>query len=45
MKASPIMLLKTNGEKMSETCLAIICMKIRQIKAASHYIYEKKGSY
>ena len=41
MKVSPIMLLKTHIEKMSETGHAIMCMKIRHIEAARHYIYEK----
>jgi hypothetical protein len=45
MKVSPIMLLKTHVEKMSETGLAIISMKIRHIETARHYIYEKTGSY
>ena len=45
MKVSPIMLLKTNTEKMSETGLAIICMKIIHIEAARHYVYEKKTCY
>ena len=45
MKVSPIMLLKTHVEKMSETSRAIISMKTRQIEAARHYIYEKTGSY
>ncbi len=40
MKVSPIMLLKTHVENMSEICLAIILMKIRQIKVACHYMYE-----
>jgi hypothetical protein len=44
MKVSPIMLLKTHVEKMSETGHAIICMKTRNIKVARHYIYEKKVS-
>ena len=44
MKVSPIMLLKTHVEKMSETGHAIICMKIRHIEAARHYIHEKNGS-
>jgi len=44
MKVSPIMLLKTHVEKMSETGHAIICMKTSNIKVARHYIYEKKGS-
>jgi hypothetical protein len=44
MKVSPIMLLKTNGEKMSEISLAIMLMKRRQIEAACHYILENKGS-
>ena len=41
MKVSPIMLLKTNVEKMSETGHAIICMKTHNIEAARHYMYER----
>jgi len=37
------MLLKNNGEKMSDFGLAIMLMKISQIEHSSHYIYEKKG--
>jgi len=44
MKVSPIMLLKTHVEKMSETGHAIICMKTKHLKAQRHYIYEKKSS-
>jgi hypothetical protein len=44
MKVSPIMLLKTHVEKMSETGHAIICMKTRNIKVARHYMFEKKRS-
>jgi len=43
MKVSPIMLLKTHVEKMSEMSLAIMLMEIRQIKVACHYMYENKG--
>ena len=43
MKVSPIMLLKTHVEKMSETGHAIICMKTKHLEAARHYIYENKG--
>ena len=45
MKVSPIMLLKTHVEKMSETGLSIICMKTMHIEATLHYMYEKTGSY
>ena len=45
MKVSPIMLLKTHIEKMSETGLAIICMKTMHIEDACHYIYENKRGY
>jgi hypothetical protein len=45
MKVSPIMLLKTNIEKMSETGHAIIYMKTMNIEVARHYIDEKTGSY
>jgi hypothetical protein len=44
MKVSSIMLLKTHGENLSETGLSIMLMKIKQIKAALHYIHEKKVS-
>ena len=42
MKVTSIMLLKTNVEKMSETGLSIICIKIRHLEAALHYIDENK---
>jgi hypothetical protein len=42
MKVSPIMLLKTHVEKMSETGHATICMKTSNIEVARHYMYEKK---
>ena len=45
MKVSPIMLLKTHIEQMSETGHATIYMKTSNIEAARHYIYEKTGSY
>jgi hypothetical protein len=45
MKVSPIMLLKTHVEKMSETGHAIICMKTMNIEDVRHYIDENKGSY
>ena len=41
MKVSPIMLLKTHGEKMSETSHAIIYMKTMHIKVGRHYMCEK----
>jgi len=41
MKVTSIMLLKTHIEKMSETGLSIISMKIMHIEAALHYMYEK----
>ena len=43
MKGTSIMLLKTNGGKMSEIGLSIMLMKTKNIEAAFHYIYEKKG--
>ena len=42
MKVSPIRLLITHVEKMSETGHAIIYMKTRYIELARHYIDEKK---
>jgi hypothetical protein len=44
MKVSPIMLLKTHIEKMSETGRAIICMKTMPLEAARHYMYDKNDS-
>jgi hypothetical protein len=41
MKVSPIMLLKTHIEEMSENGHAIISMKIQHIEVARHYVYEK----
>jgi len=41
MKVSPIMLLKTHVEEMSEAGHAIICMKTLHIEAARHYVYDK----
>jgi len=43
MKESHIMLLKTNGENMSEIGLSIMLLKIKNIEAAFHYIYENRG--
>ena len=40
MKVSPIMLLKTHIENMSETGYATISMKIMNIEDARHYMYE-----
>ena len=40
MKVSPIMLLKTHVEKMSETGHAIMCMKTQDIEVARHYIHD-----
>jgi hypothetical protein len=45
MKDSQAMLLKTNGEKMSETGLFAMLMKINELKLISRDIDEKKGSY
>jgi hypothetical protein len=45
MKVSPIMLLKTHVEKMSETGHAIIYRKTMDIEDARHYIDENNGSY
>jgi hypothetical protein len=42
MKVTSIMLLKTHGEKMSETGLSIIYLKTKHIKVALYYIYENK---
>jgi hypothetical protein len=41
MKVSSIMLLKTHGEKMSETGLSIMLLKIRLLQSALHYVIEK----
>ena len=40
MKVSPIMLLRTHVEKMSENGRAIICMKTKNVEVARHYMYE-----
>jgi hypothetical protein len=40
MRVSPIMLLKTHVEKLSETGHAIMCMKTMNIEVVSHYMYE-----
>lgn len=45
MKDSFIMLLKTNGEKMSDFGLAIISMKINWLWASCHYVVDNKGCY
>ena len=45
MKVSPIMLLKTHVEKMSETGHATIYMITKHLEASRHYMHEKKGSY
>jgi hypothetical protein len=42
MKETSIMLLKTNGEIMSEIGLSIMLMKTRNIEVAFHYIDKKK---
>jgi hypothetical protein len=42
LKASAIMLLKTNIEKMSVLGLAIISLKIKDLSYSSHYVYENK---
>ena len=44
MKVSPIMLLKTHVEKMSETGHAIICLKTKHLKISRHYIDDNKRS-
>ena len=45
MKDSPIMLLKTNVEKMSVCGLAIMSMKTNELNCSSHYVDERKDSY
>ena len=45
MKDSPIMLLKTNVEKMSVYGLAIMSMKTNELNVYSHYVDEKKYGY
>jgi hypothetical protein len=42
LKASAIMLLKTNIEKMSVLGLAIISMKTNGLSCACHYVNENK---
>jgi hypothetical protein len=42
MKVTSIMLLKTNGEKMSETGLSIILLKKNKLPSPFHYVDEKK---
>jgi hypothetical protein len=42
MKVSVIMLLKTNGSKMSESGLAILSMKTQNLPGACHYVTENK---
>jgi len=45
MQVTSIMLLKTNVEKMPETRLSIMLMKISRLLPSFHYIDEKKGGY
>ena len=45
MKVSPIMLLKTNVEKMPDFSLANMLVKILYIHRYCHYVDEKKCSY
>jgi hypothetical protein len=45
MNQTSIMLLKTNGENMSENRLSIMLMKTKNIEAGFHYVDEKKRSY
>ena len=42
MQVSPIMLLKTNIEKMSVFGLAIILLKQNKIKSSCYYVNENK---
>ena len=42
---SPIMLMKTHIENLSETGLAIMFMKTQALISLCHYITENKGSY
>jgi hypothetical protein len=42
MQVSLIMLLKTNGEKMSDLCLTIMLLKIRYRHSPFHYIIDKR---
>jgi hypothetical protein len=42
MKGCLTMLLKTNGEKMSETSLATMLMKTKDLQGACHDVDEKK---
>jgi hypothetical protein len=45
MKETSIMLLKTNGEKMTEIDLSIMLMKTRNIEVDFHYIDDNKYTY
>ncbi len=42
MQVSPIMLMKTNGVKMSVSGLAIMLVKTQQLRGFCHYVYENK---
>jgi len=42
MQVSPIMLMKTNGVKMSVSGLAIMLMKTQPHRGFCHYVYENK---
>jgi hypothetical protein len=37
------MLLKTHGEKMSDSCLSIMLLKIHELEQPFHYVDEKRG--
>jgi hypothetical protein len=45
MKAYSTMLLKTNGENMSEIRLSTMLMKIKNLDLAFHDVDEKKTGY
>jgi hypothetical protein len=45
MKATSIMLLKTNVEKMPETGLSIMLMKKKELQPSFHYVDDNKASY
>ena len=44
MKVTSIMLVKTNGEKMSIFCLSTILMKTNELNHYLHDVIENKGS-
>jgi hypothetical protein len=45
MKEAAVMLLKTNGLKMSETILSTILMKRSKIQSPLHYVDDNEETY